>query len=108
MKFYQKDHSNAVQTERDHFNPGTNLYWDVKDFHWLKNNVKSPNFDVYSETELEKDFEVSAIVASFEAISVQDAVPQHDDDRETKNSAENAISKTMENDNDEDSSEDEL
>ena len=29
-----------------------NLYWDVKDFHWLKNNVKSPNFDVYTDQEM--------------------------------------------------------
>ena len=72
MKFYQKDYkANAVLASRSpsknknaisvnvdkdkeseksaSFQAGINLYADVKDFHWLKNNVKSPNFDVYGK-----------------------------------------------------------
>jgi len=78
MKFYQKDLCNTRTPAGggeggENFDPGTNLYWDVKDFNWLKNNVKSPNMDVYSEVELEKDADASALVASFlRAVSVQD------------------------------------
>jgi hypothetical protein len=38
----------------------TNLYRDVKDFNWLKNLVKSPNFDVFSEEESQKRTELIA------------------------------------------------
>lgn len=40
MKFYQRDNCTGEHK-------GKNLYWDVKDFNWLKNNVKSPNFEVF-------------------------------------------------------------
>ncbi len=51
MKFYQKDYSSSdrVSADESSFDAGKNFYAEVKDFHWLKNNVKSPNFDVYTE-----------------------------------------------------------
>ena len=48
MKFYQCDY---VSNGKDDFEKRLNLYWDVKDFHWLKNLVKSPNFVTISEEE---------------------------------------------------------
>jgi len=119
MKFYQKDFCSTRTRTRtrtiageggDNFDPGTNLYWDVKDFHWLKNNVKSPNLDVYSEAELEKDADASALVASFlraVSVSVQD---QDESGKAEGGSIENeAITERIDEDGiDEDSSDDEL
>jgi len=42
MKFYQRDYN----FEKDGETKVQNLYWDVKDFQWLKSLVKSPNFEV--------------------------------------------------------------
>lgn len=47
MKFYQHDYK--FGGENNYVNE-QNLYWDVKDFHWLK-LMKSPNFTVFSEEE---------------------------------------------------------
>ena len=51
MKFYQQDY---VSNGRDNYENEQNLYWDVKDFHWLKNLIKSPNFTVFSEEEYKR------------------------------------------------------
>jgi len=48
MKFYQRDY---ISNGTDAYDKEDNLYWDVKDFHWLKNLVKSPNFTVISNKE---------------------------------------------------------
>lgn len=47
------------------FDAGVNLYWDVKDFHWLKNNVKSPNFEVYTQAEFEKEESINMLLRAF-------------------------------------------
>jgi len=61
MKFYQCDYvSNGI----DNFEKEQNLYWDVKDFHWLKNLVKSPNFDVHNEMVRKKEEEVEKMKQS--------------------------------------------
>lgn len=49
MKFYQRDY---VSNGEDKLGQEDNLYWDVKDFHWLKNLVKSPNFTTISSEEI--------------------------------------------------------
>jgi len=45
MKFYQQDY---LCEEGGNRIDDQNLFWDVKDFQWLKTLVKSPNFDVFS------------------------------------------------------------
>ena len=52
MKFYQDDY---ISHGQDEYENEQNMYWDVKDFHWLKNLVKSPNFTVFSEEERRKE-----------------------------------------------------
>lgn len=45
MKFYQQDYLYEEGSENI---DNQNLYWDVKDFQWLKTLVKSPNFEIFS------------------------------------------------------------
>jgi len=45
MKFYQQNY--LCEEGSDNID-NQNLYWDVKDFQWLKTLVKSPNFEVFS------------------------------------------------------------
>jgi hypothetical protein len=35
--------------------PGRNMYWDVKDFNWLRSLRKSPNFTVIEESSEMRD-----------------------------------------------------
>ena len=63
MKFYQNDFEKKYSED---FDAGVNLYWDVKDFFWLKNNIKSPNFEVYTEKEFGEDDEVKRLIESFD------------------------------------------
>ncbi len=117
MKFFQRDYdadthtrTKLVVTDSD-FDAGVNLYADVKDFHWLKNNVKSPNFDVYalseSEQEMQELLDAFTKVMSLE----QNSTP---DDNYTENEAvavedgNIAIAGEDSDDDDDDSSEDEL
>jgi len=116
MKFYQKDYkANAVLASRSpsknknaasvnvhkdkeseksaSFQAGINLYADVKDFHWLKNNVKSPNFDVYTESEARSMRELADYFAV--GLAITDAVGSMDNEDEDEG-------------DDSDSSEDEL
>jgi hypothetical protein len=66
MKFYQKDYRPMTDLSGgSDFNPGMNLYWDVKDFHWLKNHVKSPNFDVFTEDALRQEISLRELMSSF-------------------------------------------
>ena len=44
MEFHEKTCGGKYSQEK-------NFYSEVKDFNWLKNLVKSPNFDVFSEKE---------------------------------------------------------
>jgi hypothetical protein len=61
MKFYQCDY---ISHGKDDFEKEQNLYWDVKDFHWLKNLVKSPNFAVFTEEERMKEVQLQAQVSA--------------------------------------------
>jgi hypothetical protein len=60
MRFYQKNykmHDKDDMEESIHhqdLQSVSNLYWDVKDFHWLK-QIKSPNFTVYKEDQARLD-----------------------------------------------------
>lgn len=66
MMFYQKDYRQEYGIDVVHnFNPGMNLYWDVKDFNWLKNNVKSPNFDVVTEDGFREDKSIHDVLSCF-------------------------------------------
>mmetsp|Transcript_467 Transcript_467/g.748 ORF Transcript_467/g.748 Transcript_467/m.748 type:complete len:127 (-) Transcript_467:903-1283(-) len=59
IKFYQKDFPPNKSDNDENFGP--NLYWDVKDFNWLKNSVKSPNFEVFTCEEMQlQDHEYKA------------------------------------------------
>ena len=58
MKFYQKDY---ISHGQDNYENEQNMYWDVKDFHWLKNLVKSPNFTVFSEEERRKELQQNGV-----------------------------------------------
>ena len=108
MRFFQKD------CTTDGFDAVTNLYWDVKDFNWLKNNVKSPNFDIYAKGEIEKDDSVNALVRKFgDSLRIYGADPAEDVNRQVSSSM--AVATPANNDcngggeeEDEDSSEDEL
>ena len=51
MKFHQRDYHHPQNNEDDEDYTSQNLYWDVKDFLWLKTLVKSPNFEVFSQEE---------------------------------------------------------
>lgn len=87
MKFYQRDY---VSNGNDAYDKEDNLYWDVKDFHWLKNLVKSPNFTVISNKE-------EAVINKAETNQDENPIHHHD----------NFSSKASENDN-ESSDDDEL
>ena len=62
-----------------------NLYWDVKDFNWLRTLRKSPNFVVVSDTkestdgvvvcEMKSEIEVSAV----ETVSVEEEEDSEDE-----------------------------
>jgi len=56
---------------------GSNLYWDVKDFNWLRTLRKSPNFVVVSDTKESAEAVVSKqksepVVSSVEAASAEE------------------------------------
>ncbi len=89
MKFYQKDYSSidSVSADGSAFDAGNNFYAEVKDFHWLKNNVKSPNFDVYTEDtsrmveELSIFFRTALVTDEKSEVqpTVAEEVEEHDD-----------------------------
>ena len=92
MKFYQCDY---VSNGNDEFEKEQNLYWDVKDFHWLKNLVKSPNFAVFSEEEGKKQ-------AALQEMSRKTV------DGENRNDFQSAACASVRDDEDDSSDEDEL
>mmetsp|Transcript_9697 Transcript_9697/g.18206 ORF Transcript_9697/g.18206 Transcript_9697/m.18206 type:complete len:462 (-) Transcript_9697:801-2186(-) len=112
MKFYQKDYRPMTNiSHASDFNPGMNLYWDVKDFHWLKNHVKSPNFDVFTEETLRQIKYLNDMFASFSSIFDDTELNTIQVTEDHVNGAESIASSSHENNNsddDEDSSEDEL
>ena len=120
MKFFQRDYdagagadaetqkrTKMVEADSD-FDAGVNLYADVKDFHWLKNNVKSPNFDVYAQSESEQ--EMQELLDEFTKVMSLEPNSAPDDNC-TKNEAvvvEDGNIAVAGEDSDDDSSEDEL
>jgi Tubulin binding cofactor C. len=118
IKFYQKDYRPTTDLSGGAINndvhpAGMNLYWDVKDFHWLKNHVKSPNFDVFTEDALRQEKSLHDLIASLSNsvatmrnVKVTGEIEQVADSTERTNQEKN--SDTIDNDNEEDSSEDEL
>jgi len=95
MKFYQRDYKAPKGAPLEEFDHSANLYWDVKDFHWLKNNVKSPNFEVYNEDALkEEDILINYFSSSLEIVES----PKGDEE----------AAPSPESESDEESSEDEL
>jgi hypothetical protein len=59
MKFIQSEYNSSIG--EDNLCVKDNLYWDVKDFHWLK-NIKSPNFVTVSEEERKKEMLCNRVV----------------------------------------------
>jgi len=72
------------------FEEGNNLYWDVKDFNWLRTLRKSPNFVVVSDTKESADEKVEAeserksepVVSSIEAASTEEEEEEEDSEDE--------------------------
>ncbi len=129
MKFYQKDYTprdGAVSDTGGGLNfgvgsAGVNLYWDVKDFHWLKNNVKSPNFDTFTNEQFEKEDQdggVQDLLQKFaKALHLEDdgknsgSVDKKDEESSSmlvEDDSANNSDGGLVNDDEDDSSEDEL
>ncbi len=83
MKFYQKDY---VSHGRDNHENEQNLYWDVKDFHWLKNLVKSPNFTVHSEEERVKQLQRESQNVSGASVELDPQKPIDDEEEGVESS----------------------
>ena len=110
MKFYQKDFEKKYSED---FDAGVNLYWDVKDFFWLKNNIKSPNFEVYTAKEFGEDNEVKRLIQSFDNFFLSESNIEEENSSGVKRSGEEQnigmdVINTDGNDDEDDSSEDEL
>jgi len=74
MRFYQKNYKKESEDESmddQELESVSNLYWDVKDFHWLK-QTKSPNFNVYKEEQARLDSMVKDLYTVVSDISTND------------------------------------
>ena len=109
MKFYQKDFEKKYSED---FDAGVNLYWDIKDFFWLKNNIKSPNFEVYTAKEFGEDNEVKRLIESFDNFFLSESnVEENSSGVERSGEEQNMgmdVINTDGNDDEDESSEDEL
>lgn len=77
MRFYQKNYKKHNKEDVDEsihtqdLEKVSNLYWDVKDFHWLK-QIKSPNFMVHKEDQARLDDMVKHLYIEESGISTTD------------------------------------
>ena len=111
MKFYQCDYVSSLSGKddnktNDEFEKEENLYWDVKDFHWLKNLVKSPNFTVISEEEQRKERAESCSLSTQHEMQVQKVNPVKNDAAEAPSTS--IINNSGDDDDDDSSDDDEL
>ncbi len=86
MKFYQRDY---FPNGEDSLGQEDNLYWDVKDFHWLKNLVKSPNFITISSEEITAESQsIQKIHQTCNAENVLENAKNDNDDNESSDEDE--------------------
>jgi hypothetical protein len=86
MKFYQRDY---FSNGEDSLGQEDNLYWDVKDFHWLKNLVKSPNFTTISSEDISAKFQ--SIQNKNNICNIENGLENADDDNNDESSDEDEL-----------------
>lgn len=93
--YYIKDHECSEEGVGDKNGVGENMFWDVKDFNWLRTLRKSPNFVVIAECNREDEDIVKAggddkkveRFASGDAgagVNVAEIVPSHEQEQDSE------------------------